>query len=476
MKRQFAIGVAWTSAASWIEQVVSVATFVMIARLVGTEQLGLASMVFAFLFLGEFLVRDTLTEAIVARKTLGEGELEATFTTASTFALSIVATIVVLSDQIARLYGDDRIALYLVVTSPTVLMIGLSTVSTALLRRTMQYRSLAIRGVIGALLGAIVGIAMAAQGLGVWSLLGQRIVVVATNSFLSVTAARWYPKRIPKRHEFRWLRDLAFQVVALRALTVVVMQSPAVFLGMAGSPSAVGVYAFAARLIEVVQMTIIGPIIRVAQSAIAELRRRGGGTSRLFVQIVEVTALLSFSSFAGLALISEPANSVLVGSDWSEASPLLPLLCLGAAIMSLGMIQEAYLLALNKPAGLLKAAGFEAVVGFLPVAFAAPFGSFAVAAAVAIRTMIAIPVRTLAALGPEDIPAGDFGAVLVPPLVPVAAMSAVVAIWLYASETALPDYLVVLGAIGLGIATHILIMFTVMREMRKRLVSFLLHD
>ena len=79
MKRDFTIGAAWSTAGGWIEQAVTAINFLVIARLVGVEAFGVAAMAFAFLFLGEFLVRDTLTESIVERRSLEDGRLEATF-------------------------------------------------------------------------------------------------------------------------------------------------------------------------------------------------------------------------------------------------------------------------------------------------------------------------------------------------------------------------------------------------------------
>ena len=60
MMRQFAVGVAWIGAASWIEQVLNLAIFVLIARLIGTEKFGLAGMALAFILMSETLVRSTL--------------------------------------------------------------------------------------------------------------------------------------------------------------------------------------------------------------------------------------------------------------------------------------------------------------------------------------------------------------------------------------------------------------------------------
>ena len=149
MKRDFTVSAAWNTAGGWIEQAVTAVNFLVIARLVGVEAFGIAAMAFAFLFLGEFLVRDTLTEAIVERRSLEDGRLEATFVGLIGFSLVVVVALVVISQVAAKAYGEPTVGPLLLAASPTVLMIGAAGVSTALLRRQLAYRALAIRTVLG---------------------------------------------------------------------------------------------------------------------------------------------------------------------------------------------------------------------------------------------------------------------------------------------------------------------------------------
>ena len=123
MKRDFTIGAAWSAAGGWIEQGVGAVIFLVVARLVGVEDFGLAAMAFAFLFLGEFLVRDTLTEAIVERRTLEDGRLEATLVALTGFSLLIILALGFISLLAAEAYGERTVGPLLMAASPTVLMI-----------------------------------------------------------------------------------------------------------------------------------------------------------------------------------------------------------------------------------------------------------------------------------------------------------------------------------------------------------------
>lgn len=473
MKRDFTIGVAWTAAASWLEQGAGVITFLLIVRLVGAEAFGVAAMAFAFLFFGEVLVRDTITEAIVERRSLEDGRLEATFAALIGFSLAIILALCIVAKFAAILYGEPDVAPLLIIASPTVLMIGAAGVSTALLRRKLAYRALAIRSIIGVVAGGIVGIAMAVNDYGAWSLVGQRLAQAGINSAFAFKAAGWAPRRWPNRSDFALLRGLGPRVVLLRSITLVIAQTPIVALGIFAGPSAVGLFAFALRLAETVLFLIVYPLKGVAHSALAALRRQHRSTAQFYLDLTELAALGGFAAFAGLALIAEPAIKVLVGPEWLDAGAILPFLCLAGAISALTAIQEAYLLAIDRLEDFISASLIEAAVGVAIIAFASPFGPAVVGGAVALRALVILPLRTTAALAPEAIPPARLARTLVSPILAAAGMSLILGLWRVAMLGRITDVIFVASAIAVGVAAFCILLFGLMPNAVARLRTFI---
>jgi len=473
MKREFTSSAAWSAAASWIEQAAAGLIFLVIARLIGVESFGIAAMAFAFLFLGEFLVRDTVTEAIVARETLEDGRLEATFVALSGFAFLIMLVLLVIARIAALLYDQPQVAPLLSAASPVVLMIGLAGVSTALLRRRLAFRALAIRTVLGVLGGGAVGIALALSGFGAWSLVGQRLTEIAINSALAFAAAGWRPQRWPGRADFALLRGLGPQVVRLRVLTLIINQTPTVMLGIFADPRAAGLFAFAWRLAEIVHAASVRVLQGVAQAAIAALRRQGGRTARFYLELTELAAFAGFLAYAGLALVADPLATVLLGPDWAGASPVIAMLCLASACLTLSAIQEAYLLALDRLRGFLTAVAIEAAIGLAVVGLASAWGPVAAAGAVALRALAMLPLRSRAALQIEAIAPAEFLRSLIAPALLAAGMALTVGAWRLALFGRIPDPVWLAGAIAIGIATAAALLFGLMPRARMRLASFL---
>lgn len=473
MKRVFAIGAAWSAAGSWIEQGVAAVSFLVIARLVGVEAFGIAAMAFAFLFLGEFLVRDTLTEAIVERRSLEDGRLEATFIALIGFSLVVVLALALISQFAARAYGEPAVGPLLLAASPTVLMIGATGVSTALLRRSLAYRTLAIRAVLGVTGGGIVGATMALNDFGAWSLVGQRLTEVGINSVMAFSAAGWAPKRWPSRGDYALLRGLGPRVVLLRAVTLVIGQTPTVALGLFAEPRAAGLFALAWRLVEIVRFLIVKPLQVVAQSVIAAMRRQHGATNQFFLDLNELAALGAFPAFVGLALIAGPLIDVLLGPDWRGTAAVLSILCISGAVSALTGIQEAYLLAVDRIDAFVGASAVEAAIGVAIVALASRYGPAAAAGAVVVRALAALPLRTSAALAPERIAPAQLARALASPLLTAAAMAVPLLLWRIAVLGRIPDVVFLFSTIAVGVATVCLFLFLLMPDALARLRTFL---
>ena len=473
MKRNFTIGAAWSAAGGWIEQGVGAVIFLMIARLVGVEAFGLAAMAFAFLFLGEFLVRDTLTEAIVERRSLEDGRLEATFVALIGFSLVVVLALGFISQVAARAYGEPTVGPLLLAASPSVLMIGACGVSTALLRRKLAYRTLAIRAVLGVSAGGIVGITMALNNFGAWSLVGQRLTEVGINCITAFAAAGWAPQRWPSRADYALLKGLGPRVVLLRSMTIIIAQTPTVALGLFAEPRAAGLFAFAWRFVEIVRSLIVRPLQGVAQSVIAAMRRQHAPTDQFFLDLNNLAAWTSFPAFVGLAFIAGPLIEILLRQDWRAAGVILPILCISGAVSALTGIQEAYLLAVDRIEAFVRASAFEAAIGVLIVALASQYGPVAAGGAVVVRALAALPLRTRAALAAERIPVARMLGALATPLLAAAGMAVPVALWRIVALGRVTDVIFLFSTVAVGVATVCIFLFGFMPGTLAQLRTFL---
>ncbi len=430
-KAGFGLNVAWMAAGNWVEQAISFAVFVALARILGAEAFGYAAMAASFVILAEFLVRETLTEWLIAEPDPEPGHYDALFWMLGGVSLVIFGLIYLSAGLIARLYGVDEIAELIRVLALVVPMIGFTSVQVAVLRRNGRFDILGLRAVIGIVLGGIVGLILAFQGAGVWSLIALRVVQVAGNVVVAWFFSGWRPGFQGSFAHVRDFLGMGLSTLWLQAGHLVSIQSATVIFGATLGPVAAGYFSLAWRLTEIVTFLVNVPLAMVSQTAFAALRRSGQDVSLFMDSVLRVTTLLSLAIFAGLAVLAEPFVRFCFGAEWLPAVTMVQILCLVGLYKSVERIQHAFCLAAGKSKGLAVITTFEALAGIVLMLIAVPWGSEAVTLVFAIRFLLFWPFRFAYAERFGATGLKPFFGILLPGFGATLAMVAVLALLIY---------------------------------------------
>ena len=192
-RQKVGASIAWMAMGNWVEQAFNVLIFVILARLLGVEAFGLIAMAAAIVVLCEFLVRETLTEYLVASPNEDQSHSDAVFYSLLTFSVALFLVLWLGASVFASLYQQAIVAPLIQYLAASVILVALGAVPASLLRRHMKFRALAIRAIAGVVCGGAVAIWMALNGYGVWALVAQRLVQVGVNTILAWGAVSWRP-------------------------------------------------------------------------------------------------------------------------------------------------------------------------------------------------------------------------------------------------------------------------------------------
>jgi O-antigen/teichoic acid export membrane protein len=384
---------AWMAAGTWIEQAINFAVFVILARLLGADALGAVAMASVVVVLCEFLVRETFSDGLIAQEAPGAADRDAAFWLLVAAAAGLVALLVIGAAPLARLYDLPLVRDLVLALSPAVMLTALSAVPTAILRRDMRFRALSLRAIAGVLAGAVVALAMAVGGWGVWALVGQRLVLLLVNMVFAWVAVDWRPGLRATRASLARVGGFGGKVLGLRAAELSAAQAPILILGMTLGAGPTGLFSVAWRIVDILAFLVVVPIRSVAQPAFAAEARAGRSPGTLLMAVARYSGLLAFPVFAGIAAVSLPAIKVLFRADWAPAAPVLAVLAAVGAYQSIEKVQQSLCLAAGRPGPITLAAwGNVAMIAVLS-ALAVPYGLTAVACAVLAGYLLVWPFR-----------------------------------------------------------------------------------
>ena len=384
--------VAWLTSERVTQQALSLILFAVLAPILGPRPYGLFALVMVFVGFCEAILLDGAVEALVTVDDLHHLHTTAANLTNGLMALILGLVMFASAPAIAAAMHDPdfRNVMWALALMPV--LSTLSAAPIAVLRRSLKFKQLAIRSILGLTIGGVFGIALAVAGLGVWALvlqvLAQRIAELVIG-WIAVPVRFGLTWSAPHFHE---LRPVALNVFGARIMAMMNGQLPRLVLGFVLGPTDVGLFALGSRFHDIIVNTMAVPRTAVGR---IELRAEKIGSAefqRDFAKMVQNASILSFPFFLGTAALAPSLFHLWLKQQWQAGIVPAQLIVLGGVPMVLFYSFDAALLAGNLSSVVRRIGTLQAVTVAATVLCAAPFGLIATCLALAVRPWLLLPV------------------------------------------------------------------------------------
>ncbi|MEA5564729.1 MOP flippase family protein [Anabaena sp. UHCC 0399] len=392
LRRKALVGVFWSAIESWGRQVISFGVFFLLARLLGPETFGLVALSSVCLNFLQVFVDQGFSQAIIQRKELEPEHLDTAFWTNLGMGTFLAIMTIASASLIGYFFKEPAIIPIIRCLSVTFIFIAFSSVQNAILQRTLAFKSLAKRTLIGVLIGGIVGVTMAFRGFGVWSLVAQQI----TSSFVQVLVlwkvSDWRPGlRFSQRH-FKELFSFGINVLGMNIFNFFNRRSDDFLIGYFLGSVALGYYTVAYRLLLVLTELLTSIIARVSLPTFARLQEEPERLRNALYQAIKLTSLITFPGFFGMVILAPEIVRVVFGEQWLQSIPVMQILNLIGILYAYFYFNASVIMAMGKPSWKLALDGVQAVSNIVAFAIAVQWGIVAVAAAYVIRGYLMAPL------------------------------------------------------------------------------------
>ncbi|MDF0578929.1 lipopolysaccharide biosynthesis protein [Bradyrhizobium yuanmingense] len=460
--RSIVSGVIWSALDSAVGQALTLAIYMIMARLLSPQILGIvATGALALEFCRAVLI-ESIAIAVQARPDPKDEDYTASFWLIAGLSLFAALALFASSGAIERFSGLSDLAIVLKGFCIVVAVQGLSRTHEAWLTRNQLFRSLAIRSISSISVGGAVGIALAIQGYGVLALVGQ-LVSTSLISLVSLwILTPWRPRLRVSRQAVIDLLSYA-RYVALTGITNFAnANSDLIFVTWYTGAAGAGFYSLAKRLVNAVSTVIGNALNRVFFSTIAGLQHDREASRSTLVDFIKYTSLLTAPLFAGIAALAPDLIAGFFGSKWGEAAPLLAIMSITGFLTTIGLYNHSVILAFGKPHWQTWLTLIYAVSNITIFILAAPFGLIAIAVGYVVRALLLYPLSAGASMRILSLGIRPYAAALMPAL----AGSAVMACAVVAASVTMPaasPWLRLAALVLLGSSVYLAVVMAVAR-------------
>jgi lipopolysaccharide exporter len=329
-------GIKWSTISQVGRQGTQLLTTVILARLLTPSDFGLVGMAMVIVgFIGIFKDLGT-SAAIIQRKELSESLLTSIFWINVGFGILAMIILYFFAPVGAMLYHEPRVTVVLQVLSTSFFISSLGILHQALLERSVSFESLAKLELISVFVGAIVGIGLALNNRGVWSLVFQTLTTVSIATVLLWQSSSWRPQWLFHWNEVKAVRRFSLNLTGYNIFNYFARNVDYLLIGRYLGAQDLGYYTLAYRILLFPLQNISAVIGRVTYPVFSTIQDDNKRFASAYLKVVEGIALIAFPLMMGVLALAKPFILTFFGEKWQQVIPLVMILAPIGLIQSVG--------------------------------------------------------------------------------------------------------------------------------------------
>lgn len=392
IKQKTIESIFWSGIQNWGSQAGSFIIFLILARLLTPSAFGLVALANLFINFFQLFLSLGFTQKLIQKKKINNLEINTIFWTQIILGCFFTISVFITADYVANTFSQPLLTPIFKSLSFLFIISAFSETQRGLLVRKFAFKSLAIRSLLSIIIAGIIGIIMAFNNYGVWSLVGQQLTYEITGVLVLWSASDWRPKLQFSKIYLRSFLSFGISILGYK-LTQFLNQRTDVFLvGYFLGEITLGYYAIAHRILEVMTQLLIGTLNQVALPLFARLQNDTKSFLETFYRATQWTCLITFPVFFSVIILSSELILTLFGEKWINVVSILQILSLVGIIRGVTFFQRSAFVALGKPHLQFKLGLINSILNLIFCLIAIPWGVKAIAIAYVMSDYVVFPI------------------------------------------------------------------------------------
>lgn len=323
LKYKTAKGLLWSSVERFSVQGVQFLVMLVIARLLDPSDFGLVGMLAIFLAVAQSLIDSGFSQALIRKQDRTEVDNSTVFYFNIVVSAVLYLILYAIAPWVSDFYNEPQLCSLMRVLCLIVIVNSFAVVQRAIYTASINFKTQAKASFIAALASGLVGVWMAYNGYGVWTLVWQQLLNAGINTLLLWIYSNWYPRWAYSWKSFRELFAFGSKLLASGLLDTLYTNIYLLVIGKIFNASSLGYYTQADRFTKLPSSNITGILQRVTYPVLCSIQDDDERLREDYRKLLRLSAFIIFPMMCLLAGVAYPLVELLIGEKWRFAATLI---------------------------------------------------------------------------------------------------------------------------------------------------------
>lgn len=394
LKEKTLSGVKWSAIGRFSTQGISFLIGLILARILSPSDYGVTGMVAIFFAIAQTFIDSGFGSALIRKQDCTDVDYSTAFFFNAVVGLVFCLLLSLAAPFIAEFFNTPILEDIVVVMSINMFISSLSIVQTARLTAAVDFKSQAKINLVTTIFSGVVGIAMAYNGFGVWSLVWQGVFANLLRTILLLFATKWYPKWQFSKESFKYLFNFGSKILTASLLHTVYSNLTTLIIGKYYTAKDLGYYSRGESMANLPSTNITGILQSVTYPILSKIQDDDKRLIQVYRKYIAVTSLVIFFGMFLLAALAKPLILTLLTEKWLQSVIFLQVFCFALMFDHLCQLNLNILYVKGRSDLVLRLEVIKKTISISMLVAAIPFGVLAICLSRAIYTQIAVVINT----------------------------------------------------------------------------------
>lgn len=328
LKKSILSGLFWKFSERFASQLISMVVSIILARLLLPSEYGTVALVTIFITIADVFVNDGFGTALIQKKDADNLDFSTVFYFGIVFSFGLYFILFFIAEAVAAFYDMPILCPVLRVLSLRVPIGAINSVQQAYVSRNMLFKRFFYSTIGGTIASAVVGIAMAYLGFGVWALVFQYLSNTIAGTIVLWCTVKWRPDKAFSFQRLKQLYHYGWKLLVQSLMVNVYSNLRSLVIGKVYTTDDLAFYNRGSYFPNLIVVNVDSAMSAALFPAMAKEQSSADKVKNITKKATRLSSYVMSPLLIGFAACSTAFVRVVLTDKWLPMVPYLVIICI----------------------------------------------------------------------------------------------------------------------------------------------------